>query len=40
MSQNGLQDLGYVDDLDDADVAPAAGYSEEGESSAVLVGPV
>ncbi|MDZ7332468.1 MAG: hypothetical protein ONB31_10865 [candidate division KSB1 bacterium] len=40
MNGGGLQDLGYMDDLDDADVAPAAGYSEEGKSIAVLLGHV
>jgi len=40
MNGGGLQDLGYMTDLDDADVAPADGYSEEGKSIAVLAGHV
>lgn len=40
MNGGGLQDLGYMDNLDDADLAPSAGYSEEGKSIAVLVGHV
>ncbi|MDZ7261128.1 MAG: hypothetical protein ONB05_03300 [candidate division KSB1 bacterium] len=40
MNGGGLQDLGYMDDLKDADVAPSAGYSEQGKSIAVLLGHV
>lgn len=40
MNGGGLQDLGYMADLNDADIAPAAGYSEEGKSIAVLLGHV
>jgi hypothetical protein len=40
MNGAGLQDLGYMEDLDDADVAPAQGYSDSGESLLVLIGHV
>lgn len=40
MNGAGLQDLGYMDDLDGADIAPAQGYSAEGKSIAVLLGHV
>ncbi|MBN1561476.1 hypothetical protein JW998_14590 [candidate division KSB1 bacterium] len=40
MNGAGLQDLGYMDDLDGADIAPESGYSEEGKSIAVLAGHV
>lgn len=40
MNGGGLQDLGYMDNLDGADVAPASGYSSQGKSIAVLVGHV
>lgn len=40
MNGGGLQDLGYMDNLDGADIAPAAGYSLEGKSIAVLAGHV
>lgn len=40
MNGGGLQDLGYMDNLDGADVAPEFGYSEEGKSIAVLLGHV
>jgi len=40
MNGGGLQGLGYMDNLDAADIAPADGYSEEGKSIAVLLGHV
>lgn len=40
MNGGGLQDLGYMTDLSEADMAPAAGYSDEGKSIAVLLGHV
>ncbi len=40
MNGGGLQDLGYMDNLDGADVAPSGGYSQEGKSIAVLAGHV
>lgn len=40
MNGGGLQDLGYMDDLDGANIAPTEGYSEEGKSIAVLPGHV
>jgi hypothetical protein len=40
MNGAGLQDLGYMDDMDNADVAPAQGYSDTGESIAALDGHV
>lgn len=40
MNGAGVQDLGYMNELDDADVAPAQGYSGTGESIAVLLGHV
>jgi hypothetical protein len=40
MNGGGLQDLGYMTDLNEADVAPSSGYSEEGKSIAVLLGHV
>jgi len=40
MNGGGLQDLGYMKDLDGADVAPEEGYSAEGKSIAVLPGHV
>ncbi|MBN2354603.1 hypothetical protein JXO59_00735 [candidate division KSB1 bacterium] len=40
MNGGGLQDLGYMADLDGADVAPPQGYSAEGSSIAVLAGHV
>lgn len=40
MNGAGLQDLGYMTDLNMADVAPDAGYSEQGKSIAVLLGHV
>ena len=40
MNDGGLQDLGYMTDLNEADMAPSDGYSEEGKSIAVLLGHV
>jgi len=40
MNGGGLQDLGYMKNLDGADIAPEDGYSEEGKSIAVLAGHV
>lgn len=40
MNGAGLQDLGYMENLDDANVAPAQGYSDTGESLVVLLGHV
>lgn len=40
MNGGGLQDLGYMTNLNEADVAPSDGYSEEGKSIAVLPGHV
>lgn len=40
MNGAGLQDLGYMENLDKADVAPAQGYSDTGESIAALLGHV
>ncbi|MCI0494345.1 hypothetical protein L0Z72_05010 [candidate division KSB1 bacterium] len=40
MNNGGLQDLGYMDNLDGADIAPASGYSQQGKSIAVLAGHV
>ncbi|MBN2001629.1 hypothetical protein JW935_29075 [candidate division KSB1 bacterium] len=40
MNGGGLQDLGYMENLDGADVAPADGFSQEGKSIAVLAGHV
>ena len=40
MNGGGLQDLGYMTELNDADFAPSDGYSEEGKSIAVLLGHV
>jgi hypothetical protein len=40
MNGAGLQDLGYMGSLDDADIAPSAGYSEQGKSISVLAGHV
>jgi len=40
MNGAGIQDLGYMDDLDDTDVAPSQGYSEQGKSISVLLGHV
>ena len=36
----GLQDLGYMDDLDGSDFAPELGYSDEGKSISVIAGHV
>lgn len=40
MNGGGLQDLGYMENLDKSDVAPEQGYSLEGKSIAVLLGHV
>jgi|GEM_PF-570177 len=40
MNDGGLQDLGYMTDLNEAEMAPSDGYSEEGKSIAVLLGHV
>ena len=40
MNGAGLQDSGYMDHLDGADIAPDKGYSEQGKSIAVLLGHV
>ena len=40
MNGGGLQDLGFMSELDAADMAPAEGYSEEGKSIAALPGHV
>lgn len=40
MNGGGLQDLGYMDNLDAADIAPEQGYSQQGKSIAVLAGHV
>jgi hypothetical protein len=40
MNGAGLQDLGYMDDLDDSDMAPVTGYSANGKSISVLLGHV
>ncbi|NOZ61749.1 MAG: hypothetical protein GXO74_08700 [Calditrichaeota bacterium] len=40
MNSAGIQDLGYMADLDGSDVAPEMGYSEEGKSIAVILGHV
>ena len=40
MNGGGLQDLGYMDNLNDADIAPQNGYSEQGKSIAILLGHV
>ncbi|MBN2010592.1 hypothetical protein JW960_14695 [candidate division KSB1 bacterium] len=40
MNGGGLQDLGYMNDLDGSDIAPEAGYSEQGKSIAALIGHV
>jgi hypothetical protein len=40
MNGAGLQDLGYMENLDKADIAPDQGYSLEGKSIAVLLGHV
>ncbi len=40
MNGAGLQDLGYMSELDAADVAPERGYSDPGKSIAVLLGHV
>ncbi len=40
MNGAGIQDLGYMDDLDGSDMAPESGYSEEGKSISVLLGHV
>jgi hypothetical protein len=38
MNGAGLQDLGYMENLDGSDIAPAQGYSDTGKSIAVLLG--
>lgn len=40
MNGAGIQDLGYMGSLDEADIAPGEGYSKTGESIAVLLGHV
>lgn len=40
MNGAGVQDLGYMDSLDETDIAPEQGYSEPGKSIAVLLGHV
>ncbi|MCI0514479.1 hypothetical protein L0128_14790 [candidate division KSB1 bacterium] len=40
MNGAGLQDLGYMDALSEADFAPEKGYSDPGKSIAVLAGHV
>jgi hypothetical protein len=40
MNGAGLQDLGYMENLDKSDVAPEQGYSEPGKSISVLAGHV
>lgn len=40
MNGAGIQDLGYMGSLDDADIVPGQGYSKTGESIAVLLGHV
>jgi hypothetical protein len=40
MNGAGLQDLGYMENLDKADIAPELGYSQEGKSIAVILGHV
>lgn len=40
MNGAGVQDLGYMADLDGSDMAPEMGYNEEGKSIAVILGHV
>ncbi len=40
MNGAGIQDLGYMDALSEADMAPEMGYSEAGKSISVLAGHV
>lgn len=40
MNGGGLQDLGYMDNLDKADIAPDRGYSAEGKSIVAVAGHV
>ncbi len=40
MNGGGVQDLGFMGELDDSDVAPLAGYSDSGESVILTVGHV
>ncbi|MDZ7380124.1 MAG: hypothetical protein ONB06_12365, partial [candidate division KSB1 bacterium] len=40
MNGAGVQDLGYMSELDAADIAPEQGYSRTGESIAALLGHV
>ncbi len=40
MNGGGLQDLGYMNDLSEADIAPEKGYSEQGKSISALAGHV
>ncbi|MFN0151445.1 MAG: fibronectin type III domain-containing protein [bacterium] len=40
MNGGDVQDLGFMGDLDDADVAPEEGYSQSGESVILTVGHV
>jgi hypothetical protein len=40
MNGAGLQDLGYMNNLDGSDIAPIDGYSEQGKSIAVMLGHV
>jgi hypothetical protein len=38
MNGAGIQDLGYMENLDGSDMAPAQGYTDTGKSIAVLLG--
>jgi hypothetical protein len=40
MNGAGIQDLGYMSDLDGTDVAPSGGYSDQGKSISVLLNHV
>jgi hypothetical protein len=40
MNGAGIQDLGYMENLDKSDVAPLFGYSQQGKSIAVTLGHV
>lgn len=40
MNGAGIQDLGYMEDLNGTDVAPEMGYSDEGKSIAAIAGHV